>query len=473
MGFFVKGLRSFSRSENWVWLLLFVFSLPAFEFQLGDTVDANIRLVQNLNFANRPEALFASHLPQGPLSFLQYPLPLGGNLSIALLYYALIKLGILVFLRQRVTDSLPAMLLYASIYLLIAPRLLPLCLVILLLFGAGSKSAFSKTNFALLSLILALLYTRLSIGILAGALYFVTALFTSTTKGYSLKDTAAKLALLAFCLLLFLSPYLFFAPLEVVLRRFWAMLNVNVSYGLANLNITFFASLAILLAFAFILFGTIKIGPLHALKLKPHQKAQAFILVLYALLYFRSRPEAGTFYVVLNLVLMFFFALQATQSIHLWKAMAIWLAAALLVGEAFLSHGSFKTTEIRVGAFFSQVLKPESYREAFSNDLYSAKNNLPAKGTYTLLNGNFSAQLVRGNQFISSPSYIPQLAETPFLDSLNATFFNNSSAPKYLLSQDAQEEVFAFLPKSLAAVKQHYLFLRQEGDILIYSRKDI
>jgi hypothetical protein len=32
---------------------------------------------------------------------LQYPLPIGANLSLALIYYALIKLGILVYLRKQ------------------------------------------------------------------------------------------------------------------------------------------------------------------------------------------------------------------------------------------------------------------------------------------------------------------------------------------------------------------------------------
>jgi len=460
------------KGENLAWLLLFLFSLPAFEFQLGNTIDANIRLIQNLNFATNPAALFASHLPQGPLSFLQYPLPLGGNLSIALLYYALIKLGILTFLRKRLRGSLPAMILYATIYLLIAPRLLPLCLVVFLLFSEGDKPAFSWVNIAILSLVLVLLYTRLSLGILAGAMWFVSLLFASVAKGFSIKDALQRLLLLVLLLALFLTPYLFFASLEVVLSRFWALLNVNATYGLIELNLTFFASLALLLAFAFMLFGTISIGPLRALALKPHQKAQAFVLVLYALLYFRSRPEAGTYYVVLNFILIFFFALQAVHSRQLWKAMAIWLAAALLVGEAFLAQGSFKTTELRLGAFFSQVLKPQAYRESFRKDNFARRNILPAKTTYTVLSANFTDHLLEENQLLTSPSYIPQLAQDSLLDSLNTVFFTGLRAPNYLLSQDAQERVFASLPQSRAAFEQHYQFLRKEGGLSVYYKKE-
>lgn len=459
------------KSEYLAWLLLFVFSLPAFDFQLGNTIDANIRLVQNLNFAVNPAALFASHLPQGPLSFLQYPLPLGGNLSIALIYYALIKLGILIFLRKRVSGALPAMLLYAAIYLLIAPRLLPLCLITFLLFGEGNKSAFSWANIAALALLLALLCTRWSIGVLAVSLYFVTALFASVAQRFSLKDVFKRLMLLAFVLLLFLLPYFFFAPIELVLSRFWALLNINAAYGLAALNLTFFASVALLLAFAFILFGTISIGPLRALALKPHQKAQAFVLVVYALLYFRSRPEAGTYYVVLNFILIFFFALQVVYSRQIWKVMAIWLAAALLVGEAFLAQGSFKTTELRLGAFFSQILKPQAYRESFHKDNFTRRNILPAEATFTVLTATFTDFLLEENRLLSSPSYIPQLAQNPLLDSLNAVFFTGASAPKYLLSQDAQEGVFASSPQSRAAFELHYKFLRKEGEFTIYQRK--
>ena len=111
-------------------------------------LDASIRLVQNLNFAANQEALFTAHLPQGPLAFLQYPLPIGANLSLALIYYALIKLGILIFLRKQTIAPAQAMLLYAAIYLLIAPRLLPFCLLVLLLFQAGEKPAFSFSGFA-------------------------------------------------------------------------------------------------------------------------------------------------------------------------------------------------------------------------------------------------------------------------------------------------------------------------------------
>jgi hypothetical protein len=207
------------------------------------------------------------------------------------------------------------------------------------------------------------------------------------------------------------------------------------------------------------------------LALKPHQKAQAFVLVVYALLYFRSRPEAGTYYVVLNFILIFFFALQVVYSRQIWKVMAIWLTAALLVGEAFLAQGSFKTTELRLGAFFSQILKPQAYRESFHKDNFTRRNILPAEATFTVLTANFTDFLLEENRLLSSPSYIPQLAQNPLLDSLNAVFFTGASAPKYLLSQDAQEGVFASSPQSRAAFELHYKFLRKEGELTIYQKK--
>ncbi len=465
-------IARFFPSENLAWLLLFLFSLPAFEFALGKTVDANIRLVQNLNFATNFPALFTTHLPQGPLAFLQYPLPLGNNLSIALFYYALIKIGLLLFLKRYAAKPLEAMLLFAAIYLLIAPRLLPLALLMMLLFKGELNPIFGRTNLAALLLVLILLNTRLSIGILALSLWTLTLAFANFYEGFSFKKMWLLLLLLLVALALFLTPYFYFASAEEVLLRFWSILNVNSSYGLAGLTGGLFSSLALLLVLAFLLFGTISLGPLKSLALKPHQKAQAFIIVLYALLYFRSRPEVGTYYVVVNLILIFFFALQLVYGSPLWKSMAVWLAAALLVGEAFLSQGSFKTTEVRLGAFFSQLVKPQAYRESFSKVLFSEKSVLPPNCTYTVLSGNFKDYLFSDSRFLTSPSYIPKLSESPVLDSLNALFFAKPSAPMYLLSQDAQEGVFASLPQSRAAFQGHYRFLRQEGGIFIFTKID-
>lgn len=461
-----------SKTENRAWLLLFVFSLPAFEFHLGTTIDASIRLIQNLNFAQNPAALFNAHIPQGPLAFLQYPLPIGANLSLALIYYALIKLGILIFLRKQTIAPAQAMLLYAAIYLLIAPRLLPFCLLVLLLFQAGEKPAFSFSGFATLTLVLVLLYTRLSVGILGAALWLVTAFFATASKGFPLKDSLQRILLLVLVALFFLTPYLFYAPLETVLFRFWALLHVNATYNSQLISFGFFIAVALLLNLAFMLFGTISIGPLKKFALRPHQKALAFVLVLYALLYFKSRPDAGTYYVVLNWVLIFFFALHTFPVKHLWKNTLLWLAAALLLGEGFLAQGSFKTTELRLGAFFSQAFKPEAYRQKFHQDNYKKSGILPLGASYLVLDESLNHWLLEGNTLLSAPSYIPRLAENPFLDSLNAAYFASGDAPLFVLSQSALEYAFATSPKSLAVVEKHYQLVRQEGDILIYQNKN-
>tara|TARA_R110002050_G_scaffold211300_1_gene347401 strand:+ start:1545 stop:2978 length:1434 start_codon:yes stop_codon:yes gene_type:complete len=460
-----------TKTENWAWLLLFVFSLPAFEFHLGDTIDASIRLIQNLNFAQHPAALFNAHIPQGPLAFLQYPLPIGANLSLALFYYALIKLGILIFLRKQTIAPAQAMLLYAAIYLLISPRLLPFCLLVLLLFQAGEKPAFSFSGFVTLTLVLVLLYTRLSVGILGSALWFVTAFFTTVSKGFPFKESLQRLLLLVLLVLFFLTPYLFYSPLETVLSRFWALLHVNAAYSSQLLSLGFFVAVALLLILAFMLFGTISIGPLKKLALRPHQKGLAFVLVLYALLYFKSRPDAGTYYMVLNWVLIFFFALQTLPAKQLWKNTLLWLAVALLLGEGFLAQGSFKTTEIRVGAFFSQALKPEGYRQKFHHDNYKKAEILPVGASYLVLDERLNHWLLEDNNLLSSPSYLLSLAQNPFLDSLNAAYFTTSTAPHFVLSQDALEHSLATSPKSLAALKKQYQLVRQEGDILIYQNK--
>ena len=389
----------------------------------------------------------------------------------ALIYYSLIKLGILIFLRKQTIAPVQAMLLYAAIYLLISPRLLPFCLLVLLLFQAGEKPAFSFSSFATLSLVLVLLYTRLSVGILGAALWLVSAFFATASKGFPLKDSLQRLLLLVLLALFFLTPYLFYSPLEIVLARFWAILNVNANYNSQFLSLGFFVTVACLLALAFTLFGTISIGPLKKLTLRPHQKGQAFVLVLYALLYFKSRPGSGTYYVLLNWVLIFFFALQTLPVKHLWKNMLLWLAAALLLGEGFLAQGSFKTTELRVGAFFSQALKSEGYRQKFHQDNYKKLEILPVGASYLVLDESLNHWLLEGNNLLSSPSYLPSLAQNSFLDSLNAAYFTTSGAPLFVLSQDALEHSLATSPKSLAALKKHYQLVRQEGDILIYQNK--
>jgi hypothetical protein len=460
-----------NKSENWAWMLLFVFSLPSFEFSfLGGGVDAGIRLVQNLNFAQHPAALFTAHIPQGPLAFLQYPLPIGANLSLALIFYAIIKLGILIFLRKQEISNWQAMLLYAAIYLLIAPRLLPLALLLLLLFHEGEKSAFSFSNLASLTLVLALIYIRLSVGILGASLWIVSSFFATFSRGFAFKEAGQRILLLVLFALCFLTPYLFYSPLDIVLYRFWALLNVNAAFEAQALGLGFFITIALLLAFAFALFGIITIGPLRALGLRPYQKALAFVLVLYALLYFKSRPDAGTYYVLVNMVLMFFVTIQVFHSVQVWKRKFVWLAAALLIGEVFLAQGTYKTTELRLGAFFSQLFKPEAYRGKFHKDNYKRSELLPAGVSYLVLDEKLTDWLIEGNTLLSSPSYIPSLAQDPFLDSLNAVFFGTRVAPLYLLSQDAQEEVFASSPQSRAAFERHYKFLSKEAGLSIYYR---
>jgi hypothetical protein len=467
----LAAVTNFFKGEDLAWLLVFVFSLPAFEFNLGPTIDASIRLVQNLNFDGNQQALFAAHLPQGPLAFLQYPLPIGINLSLALIYYGFIKLGILIFLKRQDLSTVQALLLYAAVYLLVAPRLLPLCLLIFILFDQREKGVFSFTNLASLSLVLVLLYTRLSLGILGGALWFVTHLFLVDQKSFSFKRLLAIVSTGFVLLMIFLLPYCFFSPLSIVIARFWAILGLNAAYGLEHFSLVFFATVAILLIFAFMLFGTITLGPFKAVKLKSHQKAQAFLLLLYALLYFRSRPDAGTYYVLINLALIFFIAIQAVHSIQVWKSMFIWLAAAMLLGEVFLAQGSFKTTELRVGAFFSQALKPTGYREKFRKDNFKERGLIPPSASYTLVTDNFGAGLLENNHLVSSPAYIPVLAENPLLDSLNAAFYTSAVAPDYILAQERLEESLSALPRSKEIIGLAYKLDRKEDGLWIYQKR--
>lgn len=459
-------------AENWAWLLLFIFSLPAFEFHLGSTVDASIRLMQNLNFAQDSAALFNSHIPQGPLAFLQYPLPIGHNLSIALIFYAIIKLGILIFLRKQATDTAQAMLVYIAIYLFIAPRFMPLALLVLLLFHKGDGSALSFSSLASVALVLVLLYTRLSVGILAVALYLVNAVFANSRQGFALKDSSIRILLAALMILLFLMPYIFYSTSAVILPRFWEILNLNADYQSQLFSSGFFVAVALLLVLAFMLFGTITIGPLKKLDLRPHQKALASVLVLYALLYFRSRPDAGTYYVVLNWVLIFFIALQVLPPKHLWKHAVIWLAAALLIGEAFLAHGSFKTTELRIGAFFSQTFKPAAYRQKFYQDNFKNTSLLPAGASYLVLDESLANWLFKDNLLRSSPSYISSLTENSFLDSLNAVYFESTAAPLFVLSQDTLEKALPKSPKTFAIINRYYELSRSVNGVFVYRRKD-
>jgi len=152
--------------------------------------------------------------------------------------------------------------------------------------------------------------------------------------------------------------------------------------------------------------------------------------------------------------------------------MFIWLAAAMLIGEAFLAQGSFKTTELRVGAFFSQALKPTAYREKFRHDNFKERVLIPPSASYTLVTDNFASGLLENNYFVSAPSYIPVLAVSPLLDCLNAAFYISAVAPDYILAKERLEESLSALPRSKEMIMLAYKLDRKEDGLWIYQKRN-
>lgn len=392
-----------ARQVNWPNILLYVgvlviFAPKAYLF-LGEHSDASIRSGQNLIFDLFLKGdLMHSHVPHGPLAFLQYPLDIGWNYVLAFAFYSVINLAIV----WRLPFSSPwgKVGLFILMYFTIGMRFMPIALLFLIVLKPCNK-----WDIVLIALLLALLMNiRLSVALMLCAICLFLLLSHQEWKK-ELEQNKIPLAL-GICLFLFfvllpfgLKPLILWEHYRAVLSN--APYEVDVPWQPKII-------LSALLFFT----GAFALSTYIGISLK--KRMPLLLVFLISSLYVYSRPDPGTLYVALLLQWLLVMLLCAHEgTFSLLKLTCLALLLAVLWGLNYhLVPGSFKFTKLDP-LYAWQNLGKELTR------LKSEKTE-PLIGDYSVF--PYSLNIGKEQEGLwpqLRPSYISYAALSPRLDSLN------------------------------------------------------
>lgn len=409
--------------------LLLLLSGPAFFFELKADPDSNIRWFFNYFFAEDFSVLRETVFTQGPLAFLQYPLPIENNLSIGLIFGYLIRLVLLISIWSLVKNHQQKYLHLALVFLLCVlisgETLLPLTTLLAISFSAQ----FKNKKWHLLSLLLFWLIwqIRLVPGLLAGG--FLAVLFLVQV----LKDSKNRLfyisALIAIPLGAVAIDWIIYGNFFLERHQLlYSLIFIGETPGGAEI-IPWIALGATTVLFLLLSWQTRQKG-------KAELAISSAILVFMALTYYASRVGPGTFLVFAKLILVtsiFLITIKGSERLWIYLNLGALSLALFFMGKSYHNLDSLPFLRLKPALSIRQLIDQKYDFKVHEKQIKALQKSTNFNGTFDVYPWAYLPYAGEAEKLKPAPILHAYLGNSPQLDRCHANHFSSPEAPQNVM----------------------------------------
>ncbi len=447
--------------------LLLLATWPAFALGLGEHSDANIRWLSNFLFAHDFNQLQGWVFSQGPLAFLQFPLPIGNNQLWALVVLGSLRLIILLALFPVDRPIMERALLWkAPLFVLMVQMAghhqIGLLALMTLIASDQMRPATWKKLLGVVMVVL--LWQIRSVPALAGLL-LLSVHFLLLGKGRALVLVVLSLPL---------SDLIVMQDLEYVLQKYWGLWDLF--FDRQSLQQTG------LISWPFLAVGLLSTGAL-AFSLRQKSSLAWSLFLIFLLFYYSSRPEAGPALVFLKLSLLSFILFIWLKPIKALGPKLVLAAAILLLllAKQRLFPASQLQQKWRPLQAWQGSLSPSSQEKELRLALSSLEVHPPqGEKNRQVYPYHYLAFSSTGGKPITGPVPQAYYLFNPRLDAYQAkALASNSDLDQFIIHAEmgAQPEEFwaqnlwHYAPAYLKAVLEHFYLKTAGNDYLFYDKR--